>query len=53
MDAGFPGAQSLISLQPFYFEDLVAAGTERGLIDRGWKNVLKKYLDDQVRLHLL
>lgn len=22
-------------------------GTERGLTDRGWKNVLKKYLDDQ------
>lgn len=25
-------------------------GTERGLIDRGWKNVLKRYLDDQASL---
>ncbi|KAJ9104782.1 hypothetical protein QFC19_003923 [Naganishia cerealis] len=37
----------VLRYEPLYFESLVTMGTERGISDTGWKNVFKKYLDDQ------
>ncbi|KAJ9125097.1 hypothetical protein QFC22_000050 [Naganishia vaughanmartiniae] len=37
----------VLRYEPLYFETLANLGTERGITGSGWKNVFKKYLDDQ------
>ncbi|KAJ9108721.1 hypothetical protein QFC21_000041 [Naganishia friedmannii] len=37
----------VLRYEPLYFETLVNLGTERGITGSGWKNVFKKYLDEQ------